>query len=135
MHGDGSLKRVVRKQHRRAGRMVRRAGKRPSDVELHEIRKAVKRARYAAELADQAGVRGAGRYVKRAKKVQDVLGEHQDAAVAAAMLRHIEPELRRPVAHMAASSLRDVQRRRRRASRSAYPKSWQRLDAAARAFR
>jgi len=135
VHGAGSLKRIVRKQHRRAERMIRHAPRRPSDAELHEIRKAVKRARYAAELAHDAGVSGAGRYIKRAKKVQDVLGEHQDAVVAAATLTEIEPELRRPVAHMAAASLRDVQGRRRRASRAAFPKSWRKLDSAARAFR
>jgi CHAD domain-containing protein len=132
--GDGSLGRVVRKEHRRARRLVRRAKKAPSDSELHEIRKAVKRARYAAELADQAGVSGAGRYVKRAKVVQDVLGDHQDAVVAAATLEEIEPELRRPIARLAASSLREQQRRRKDASRAVFPKRWHKLEAAAESF-
>ena len=43
----------------------------------------VKRARYAAELS------GADAYVKAAKALQDVLGEHQDAVVAAERLRQL----------------------------------------------
>jgi CHAD domain-containing protein len=133
--GDGSLKRAARKAHRRTRRLVRAARKDPSDVELHEIRKAVKRARYAAELADAAGASGAARYIKRAKVVQDVLGEHQDATVATAILDEVDQELHRPIAHMAVSSLRDLQRGRQQASRDAFPKAWRKLDAASKAFR
>src|SRR4051812_41193022 len=50
---------------------------------VHELRKAAKHARYAGELATATGLKGASGYVKRAKKVQDILGEHQDAVVAA----------------------------------------------------
>lgn len=132
---DGSLRRVVRKEHKRARRLLRHATNDPTDPELHEIRKAVKRARYAAELAHEAGVRGARRYIKRAKSVQDLLGEHQDAVVAAATLGSIEPDLHRPIARMAASSLSEEQRRRRAASRSAFPKQWRKLEVAARSFR
>jgi CHAD domain-containing protein len=56
-------------------------------MQLHSVRKVVKRARYAAELADAAGVSGMRGYVKRAKTVQAVLGERQDAVVAAEVLR------------------------------------------------
>jgi CHAD domain-containing protein/8-oxo-dGTP pyrophosphatase MutT (NUDIX family) len=53
----------------------------PADVELHEVRISVKRARYAAELAvHELGKRGA-RFIDRAKEAQDVLGTHQDAVV------------------------------------------------------
>jgi len=132
--GKGSFRRIVRREHRRARRLLRSAGGEPSNAQLHEIRKAVKRARYAAELACDAGVSGSRRYVKRAKAVQDVLGEHQDAVVADAMLEELEPDLRRPIARMAASSLRARQERRREACRSAFPRSWRKLDAAARSF-
>lgn len=127
---DGSLARVARHEHRRARLLVKRAKKNLSDAELHEIRKAVKRSRYAAELADQAGVSGARRYIKRAKAVQDVLGEHQDAVIAAATLKDIEPDLHRPIARMAASSLRDEQRRHQKASRSDFQKHWRKLETA-----
>jgi CHAD domain-containing protein len=132
--GKGSLERVVWQEHRRTRRLLRSAHRDPSNIRLHEVRKAVKRARYAAELARDAGVSGSQRYVKHAKAVQDVLGEHQDAVVAEIALDEIERDLRRPIARMAASSLRDRQRRRREASRSALPKIWRKLDAAARSF-
>ena len=52
------------------------------DEELHAARIRVKRARYAAELAASELGNPGERFVDAAKVVQDVLGEHQDAAVA-----------------------------------------------------
>ena len=52
---------------------------------LHRARKAAKRARYAAELAEPAWPRAA-RHVRRAKKLQELLGEHQDSVVSGAFL-------------------------------------------------
>ncbi|MFF2040439.1 CHAD domain-containing protein [Kitasatospora sp. NPDC058170] len=54
---------------------------------LHEARKAAKRARYAGETAQPAAGHAAQRYTERMKAVQELLGEHQDAVVAAAALR------------------------------------------------
>jgi CHAD domain-containing protein len=132
--GAGSLKGIVRKEHRRVRRLVKALPENPPSGALHDVRKAVKRARYAAELADDAGVSGAGRYVKRARALQDVLGEHQDAVVAAAALAQLDAELHRPMARMAAGSLIRAQDRRRAASRARLPKHWRRLDAAAGPF-
>jgi CHAD domain-containing protein len=124
----GSVTKVVRKQHRRSRRLVRHLPEHPSDAQLHRVRKAVKRARYAAELADAAGVSGMRRYVKRAKAVQDVLGEHQDAAVAAEVLGSVDGDLHRPMAHMAVAALVDVQQSRKHAARRAFRSAWRRLD-------
>jgi CHAD domain-containing protein len=50
----------------------------------------VKRARYAAELIGPLDDSGeAKRTMKRYKKIQTVLGEHQDGVVAAATLRRL----------------------------------------------
>ncbi|MCC9156163.1 CYTH and CHAD domain-containing protein [Streptomyces parvulus] len=54
---------------------------------LHEARKAAKKVRYAAEVARPALGKPVGRLGKRAKKVQKVLGDHQDAVVAQEALR------------------------------------------------
>jgi CHAD domain-containing protein len=131
--GHGSLTKAAAKEHRRARRLVRTLPKRPADADLHELRKAVKRARYAAELASAAGASGLGKYVKRAKTLQDVLGDHQDAAVASAELAAVDPELGRPAAHLAVRALQQAQEQRRTAARSAFPKAWRRLDKRARA--
>jgi CHAD domain-containing protein len=58
------------------------------DTDLHRARKAAKRARYAAELNNPIDGK-AKRTVKRYKKIQTVLGDHQDGVVAAATLRRL----------------------------------------------
>ena len=126
--GSGSLSKELRKEHRRAQRHVRRLAKQPSDRDLHEVRKAVKRARYAAELGDAVGAKGTRKYIKRAKDIQDVLGDHQDAIVAANVLAELDREVTRPVAHMAAEALIDRQLARRAEARAAFPKAWARFD-------
>ncbi|QFG23518.1 CYTH and CHAD domain-containing protein [Actinomadura sp. WMMB 499] len=62
------------------------------DFARHETRKDAKRARYAAELATPVLGAAAKRVAKDAKRIQEVLGEHQDAVVA---LEHLEAARRR----------------------------------------
>ncbi len=137
MDGDGSLAEAAQKEHRRARKLVRGLSKRaePSDAALHEVRKAIKRARYAAELAGAAGVPRMKGYVKRATSVQDILGDHQDAVVAARELASLDPDLARPGAHMAVAELLEVQAARRAAARAAFPRAWRKLDKRARSLR
>ncbi|HEY4991342.1 MAG TPA: CHAD domain-containing protein, partial [Nakamurella sp.] len=59
------------------------------DGELHQARKAGKRARYAAELARPVLGKKATNSVRRYQELQDILGEHQDSVVAADLLRRI----------------------------------------------
>jgi len=60
-----------------------------ADTALHEARKAAKRARYAGEAMTPAIGKEARRFAKQMKKVQSVLGDHQDAVIA----RQVEREL------------------------------------------
>src|SRR5262249_56538047 len=60
-----------------------------SDADLHRVRIKAKRARYSAELAAQDVGHPAERFVDRVKKLQDVLGEHQNAVVAEERLRKL----------------------------------------------
>jgi CHAD domain-containing protein len=78
-------RRVV-KRFRRAGALRPGPGR---DVALHEARKAAKRARYAAEVVEPVFGKDAGRYVGELKKVQSVLGGHQDTVVARAAIRDL----------------------------------------------
>ncbi|MFJ3832320.1 CHAD domain-containing protein [Streptomyces sp. NPDC090046] len=57
------------------------------DVALHNARKAAKRVRYAAESAEPVLGRPAKHLAKAAKKVQTLLGDHQDSVVAREALR------------------------------------------------
>ena len=104
-----------------AFRRLRRAAAalppRPSDQELHRLRIDAKRARYAAELAALGGAPSARRAVDALKRLQDVIGEHQDAVVAEERLRG----LARAGTAVAAGRLIEREHERRRAMRAAYP--------------
>ncbi|MFI7586132.1 CHAD domain-containing protein [Spongisporangium articulatum] len=87
----------VRHAHHRVEKAAKKAAKATSpevhDLQMHEVRKAAKRARYAAEVAaldvptrtggsSRSPVRTQARaYAKAAKEVQEILGDHHDAVV------------------------------------------------------
>lgn len=56
------------------------------DAALHEVRKAAKRLRYAAEAAEPVAGKKAARMAKHAHKLQRILGLHQDSVVARTLL-------------------------------------------------
>jgi CHAD domain-containing protein len=85
----------------------------PGDDELHALRIRAKRARYAAELA---GGKKLEPYVDALKRVQDVIGEHQDAVVAEQRLRAVV----KPQTAVAAGRLIERERERRLARRRTY---------------
>ena len=84
---------AVAKAVKRADRALREADARPPgperDEHLHEMRKAAKRLRYAAEALRPVRPRQAKRLVKQVKAVQDLLGEHQDSVVARGLMREL----------------------------------------------
>jgi CHAD domain-containing protein len=59
------------------------------DAALHELRKAAKRARYAAEAVVPLFGKEAARSARRAEGLQDVLGEHQDSVRSQETLRQL----------------------------------------------
>ena len=77
---------AVRRAYRQAKRRTRRARHTPAgqarDVALHRARKSARRARYAAEAATPAIGKRARKFARQMKRVQSVLGEHQDAVLA-----------------------------------------------------
>jgi len=83
---DTKARRRARPRPEQADRRVRRARHtQPGparDVALHEARKSARRARYAAEAARPAAGPQARRFARQMKKVQSVLGDHQDAVIA-----------------------------------------------------
>jgi CHAD domain-containing protein len=110
----------------RLRKAVKGLGREPKDEDLHRVRIRAKRARYAAEA-----VGGESRFVARAKDVQDVLGEHQDAVVAEERIRELVAQVRGTGrTALAAGRLIERQRARRTAARAAWPKAWKRLKAA-----
>ena len=73
---EPSLDEIHAAEHKRLRKAVGALAADSPDEELHAARIRVKRARYAAEL------QGDESYVQAAKRLQDILGEHQDAVVA-----------------------------------------------------
>jgi CHAD domain-containing protein len=59
------------------------------DEALHDARKAAKRARYAAEVLRPPYGKRARRFAKQQKKLQSVLGDHQDAVIARGTARDL----------------------------------------------
>jgi CHAD domain-containing protein len=82
----GKASSYVGKARKKADKRLDRAG---GDVEeLHRARKAIKRLRYAGELAKPVDSKAA-RIAGKAKHLQTELGEHQDAVVSAAFLARL----------------------------------------------
>ena len=114
---------IVRKELRRLRREVRALGPNPTDDQLHEVRKTVKHARYAAELAERSCGSEATKYIVATKQLQDVLGEHQDAHVAEETIRGLAADAPPAVAY-AAGMVAQRQRERRRQARAELPAAW-----------
>jgi CHAD domain-containing protein len=106
-------------EHKRLRKAVQALDRAPADEELHAARIQVKRARYAAELS------GAGDYVKPAKALQDVLGEHQDAVVAAGQLRDLAKRM--PDTALAAGRLVEREQARAVRGRDEWRAAWKKL--------
>jgi CHAD domain-containing protein len=122
---------------RKSWRKLRRGGcaldLSDSDQDYHQVRKRTKRARYSAEsiapALDSDFACAAQRFARRAKRVQDVLGEHQDATIACTEIGRIAAENPGNGAfHLAAGRLLERQANAASMARTEFFKAWQRLD-------
>jgi CHAD domain-containing protein len=87
------LPEAARRACRRADRQMHRArhvaaGQLRNEA-LHQARKAARRARYASEAMAPAAGKEARRFTSEMKKVQSVLGEHQDTVIARRAAREL----------------------------------------------
>jgi CHAD domain-containing protein len=84
------LRKRARRAQRKADRRLAAALRSGEDALLHRARKAAKRARYAAELRQPLDKsKRTKRTIKHYKRIQRVLGDHQDTVVATAALRRM----------------------------------------------
>ncbi len=105
------LRPIAKDELRRLMKKARKLPAVPSDDELHGLRIHAKRARYAAELAEAPQ-----KYVDALKRLQDVIGDHQDAVVAEERLRNAS----RAAVAIAAGRLIERERARRAEQRAVY---------------
>jgi CHAD domain-containing protein len=73
---------LMRRPWHKLEKRVGKLGGSPSDEELHAVRIRTKRVRYAAEAAEPLVGKPARAFAKAAERLQDVLGELNDAVVA-----------------------------------------------------
>jgi CHAD domain-containing protein len=118
-------------------RRLKRAGRAldlDADIEeYHEVRKRAKRTRYCAETAapalDHGAANAAHRLARRAKAVQDILGDHQDATIACQEIRRIAAE--HPgdgPFNLAAGRLLERQENAAASARAGFFRAWRKLD-------
>ncbi len=122
------LPKHVRRTYRRTARKM--ANLDGTDEALHDVRKAAKRIRYAAEVAMPAVGKPADRTRKRARKVTKVLGDHQDSVVVRPVVREVGAQ-----AHAAGENgftfglLHERQRVRADEAAERFHGAWDRLEA------
>ena len=122
---DVSLPDVAATEWKRLRKAVQKLPGRPSTDELHAVRIKVKRARYAAELARAAAGGRGKRFIHQAKKLQDILGDLQDAVVIEQYL-HDAIDRTEP-AQAVQKHLVKRQRKRRKKARAAFFEEWPKL--------
>ncbi|HEX2291761.1 MAG TPA: CHAD domain-containing protein [Gaiellaceae bacterium] len=121
-----TLREAAEGDYRRLRRTMRKLGTDSSDAELHEARIRAKRARYAVEAAGLGSA-----FADRAKALQDVLGEHQDAVVAEVRIRALLEQVHGAGrTAFAVGRLVERQHARRAAARHEWPEAWRRLEKA-----
>lgn len=128
----GKAKRVLAKRVRVACRELQALGSAEPPAEagardhwLHEIRKAAKRVRYAAELAEPALGRSARALIAAAQELQEILGDHQDSVVIRGTLREIGVRLRADGEDtFTIGRLHALQQVRAEAAEAAFRRSW-----------
>lgn len=125
---DVSLHEIAAAEFRKLRKAVRALPELPSDEELHRVRIKVKRARYAAELAETTVGRPASRFIQRAKELQDILGMHQDAVVAEGRVRSYLDGSQSRTAAFAAGRMVERQRQRKLRAREQFALAWKKLE-------
>jgi CHAD domain-containing protein len=120
-------------EFRRARRAFGKLGPKSPDAELHAARIRVKRARYAAELAKHELGKPGAQFLAAAKRLQDVLGEHQDSVVAEESIRAWAAT--NSGADEVVDALVRRQQKRSAKARSDWPEAWEQLERRARRAR
>jgi CHAD domain-containing protein len=99
---------------------------------LHKLRIRVKRVRYLLEYLSTPYAPALDRVAKRLAKLQDVLGDHQDAYVARDHLaEYVDAHRLGKAERRTFKHLRKIEKRRAKAARARFDKAWRKLESAA----
>ena len=123
------------KPHRKLAKAVRALPADPPDDDLHALRIHGKKLRYAAELAQTSAKKKRAKRIKQLIKAtrdfQTVLGDHQDAVIAAERMRTVLETADGEVGFVA-GRIAERELARRAEARAAWRASWAAVDDAAR---
>jgi CHAD domain-containing protein len=126
------LDRLASRELRRLVARVRRLGKRPGDEALHALRIKVKRVRYATELGGAPSKKRSRGVIAAATRMQDILGEHQDAVVGEDRLRELAYRVDESGVAFVAGRLAERERAKRDEIYGGLPSAWKELRKLAR---
>ncbi|MBE1498621.1 CHAD domain-containing protein [Amycolatopsis lexingtonensis] len=125
------------KPHRKLAKAVRALPADPPDDDLHALRIHGKKLRYAAELAQTSAKKKRAKRIKALIKAtrdfQTVLGDHQDAVVAAERMRSVLASADGEVGFVA-GRIAERELARRAEARATWRASWAAVDTAAQAL-
>jgi len=119
---------LVRRPWRRLARAAGALGECPPDEELHEVRVRAKRVRYAAEAASSIVGAPAKEFARAAARVQNCLGELNDAVVAERWLEEWTRQWRPFDAAQAAETLAALERSAAERARKSWRAPWEELS-------
>ncbi|ONI77375.1 hypothetical protein ALI144C_34310 [Actinosynnema sp. ALI-1.44] len=131
---DNAVVSVIYRPYRKLFKAVAAMGDDPVDEQLHALRIKGKRLRYAAELVGPAGKEPVKQLIKATKAFQEVLGEHQDAAVAEETIRRLLQGQDDAAVIFVAGRLVEREHARRLAYRSQWRDRWDAVAAFAAEF-
>ncbi|MDT7803079.1 MAG: hypothetical protein QOI78_6512, partial [Actinomycetota bacterium] len=125
------------KPHRKLAKAVRALPADPPDDDLHALRIHGKKLRYAAELAQTSAKKKQAKRIKEllkaTKDFQTVLGDHQDAVLAAERMRTVLDTGDSAIGFVA-GRIAERELARRAEARATWRASWEAVDAAAKAL-
>jgi CHAD domain-containing protein len=121
--------RLVRRPWHALEKRVSKLPTHPSDEQLHEIRIRTKRVRYAAEAVAPVVGKPARTFARAAAGLQEVLGDLNDAVVAAAWLDTWRAGGRAPIETRASATLAASERAGAAHLRAGWHTAWEKLSA------
>lgn len=122
-----TLHEISARQFKKLRRCVEKLDKNYSDEDLHQVRIRAKRARYAAELAEQSVGKPASQFIRQMKKFQDLLGSHQDAVMTEYRLRELLQSSHSVKAGFSVGQIVERLRMRREEVRAQFGACWKKV--------
>jgi len=116
--------RIVKRRKKRIKKATEKLPTRPSFASLHRIRILSKRLRYAAEAVEGVAGAQAATVAKAAQRLQDILGELNDAVCACRQLRRMRT---RQDLSLAANAMLALENEAVGRARDAWPAAWQKV--------